>query len=457
MPPQPHKHAFWEELFSQSLPRTHLVAAGFVALSLVVFLVLAPSKPVSAFREAPARQNSTAASPGGELISNLNAAIVEVSSRVDPNQDIQLDEEVRRGDNLSTIFQRMSLDNSMVHALANAGEFSKELRSLKPGEVISVVLTADDNIKEVIYERSKLESFRFMPTDDGFRGEKLSRDPDNVMVYRHVTIDQSLFQDGDEEGLSHAHMMQLANIFAWDIDFALDIRKGDSFSILYEDQYVEDERVGSGTILGAEFTNQGRTYKAVRFVDSNGDANYYSPEGKPMKKAFLRAPLDFTRVSSHFNPNRLHPIFKTRRPHRGVDYSAPTGTPVYSAGAGKVVASAFSPSSGNYVVVQHNGTYTTKYLHLNKRSVKVGQSVKQHQVIGAVGSTGYATGPHLHYEFLINGVHTNPQSAKMPIAEPIAKSEMASFRKQTSPLLAQFESLQAKTLASATSTPKTSL
>ena len=166
-----------------------------------------------------------------------------------------------------------------------------------------------------------------------------------------------------------------------------------------------------------------------------------------MRKAFLRAPLDFTRVSSNFNPNRLHPIFKTPRPHRGVDYAASTVTPVYAAGNGKVIESGYKNSNGNYVVIRHNGRYTTKYLHLHKRSVKRGETVKQGDLIGTVGSTGYATGPHLHYEFLVNGAHTNPRTVALPKADPISRQEMARFIDTTAPLFTQLASFRTQQLA----------
>ena len=174
-----------------------------------------------------------------------------------------------------------------------------------------------------------------------------------------------------------------------------------------------------------------------------------------MKKAFLRAPVDFSRVSSNFNPNRLHPIFKTKRPHRGVDYAAPSGTPVFAAGDGVVKKADYSKASGNYVVIQHGGSYTTKYLHLNRRSVKTGQTVRQRQAIGTVGSTGYATGPHLHYEFLVNGIHNNPRTVKLPQADPIEKSKIAGFRQQTALLLAQLENSRSIALATVPATGNT--
>lgn len=454
---QTHKTSyFWDNLFATSLPRTHLYAAGIVASFVVTLLVLGPSEKVSAYRDASLKHHVqtkdellTALPRIDILPDQLQFDATEGLAAYEPEPN-QLDEKVKPGDNLSIIFNRLSLNSTDVHALANANGFADELKRLSPGETLSVVLDKDDKISEVVYQRSPMESFRYTPGENGFKGEKLTREPETVTQFRHVSITQSLFYDGSKSGLAQAQIMQIANMFGWDIDFALDIQPGDTFNVLFEDQYLDGKKVGSGTILSADFTTQGKTYKAVRYVGIDGEANYYSPDGKPMKKAFLQAPLDFMKVTSNFNPNRLHPILKVRRPHRGVDYAAPTGTPVYAAGNGKVIQSGYSRANGNYVYIQHGKTYATRYLHLSKIAVKTGQTVKQRQVIGAVGATGYATGPHLHYEFLIDGVQTNPRNAKMPIIETIAKTEMARFREYTAPLLAKLDAERTTLLAALT-------
>ena len=239
------------------------------------------------------------------------------------------------------------------------------------------------------------------------------------------------------------------------IDFVLDPRKGDSFHLIYEELYLDGEKYKDGTIIAASFTNQGETFKAYRYRDSQGDVSYYNEDGVSMRKAFLLAPVDFTRISSNFNPNRLHPIYKTKRPHRGTDYAAPTGTPVFAAGDGRVSRAGYSRANGNYVFIQHGEQYVTRYLHLHKRKVKQGQRVSQSQVIGTVGATGAATGPHLHYEFLMNGVHRNPRTIhkKLPKAKSLPKTEMAQFRQATHKASEQLASLRSNnTLAMNTGT-----
>jgi murein DD-endopeptidase MepM/ murein hydrolase activator NlpD len=220
----------------------------------------------------------------------------------------------------------------------------------------------------------------------------------------------------------------------------LDLRSSDRFVVMFDEYYLDGKKVGNGPILAASFLNQGETHAAFRYVYANGDVGYFTPEGVSMRKTFMRAPLDFIRISSPFSLSRVHPLFNTARPHRGIDYAAPAGTPIYAAGDGRIVQSGFSPSNGNFVVIAHDGTYSTKYLHMQKRTVAPGQRVKQHQVIGYVGSTGWATGPHLHYEFLVRGVHTNPAkiAGTLPKADRIAAGEQRRFGEQVRGLQTQF-------------------
>lgn len=446
----PHTE-FWQGLFAHNLPKTHLLAAGTVAVFITLLLVMAPSERVSAVRESSLEEldvdSDTRSTPLAVVETPEQTAPAEPATAPEPVYE-KVSETVQAGDNLSTVFRRMSLSPADVYAVANASEHARELRRLKPGETISAMLDEQGELAAVTYRRSPLESFRYTLAQGGFQGEKIARQPDTIYAFRHVEIEHSLFLDGARTGLTHAQIMQIAKIFGWDIDFALDIRRGDTFSVLYEERHIDGQKIAGGKVLAANFTNRGDTYRAVRYVEEDGSASYYTPEGKPMKKAFLRAPLDFTRVSSNFNPNRLHPVHKTRRPHRGVDYAASTGTPVYAAGDGRVVEAGYSKPNGNYVFIQHGETYTTKYLHLHKRSVKRGDRVKQRQMIGTVGATGYATGPHLHYEFLVNGTHTNPRTVDLPEAEPIADGELTRFQRQTTPLLAELRQYRATRLAS---------
>ncbi len=313
----------------------------------------------------------------------------------------------------------------------------KRLASIFPGHTLTFTRTDDGTLVKLDYSPGPLESLEFERVGDGYMGRELVQKPTRRRTYKEGVIDHSLFVASQRAGLPDAITMHLAQIFQWDVDFVLDIRKGDEFHVLYEELYVGDEFIGYGNILAAEFVNQGQHFRAIRYTDAQGDSNYYNPDGQSMRKAFLRAPVEFTRISSNFNLHRIHPLFKRSRPHRGIDYAAPTGTPILAAGDGRVVTATRTAPNGNYIVIQHGEQFTTKYLHMSKfaRGIHSGVRVKQGQVIGYVGSTGWATGPHLHYEFLVNGVHKNPRTVELPDAEPIPAAERDRFAARAKPLL----------------------
>ncbi len=243
--------------------------------------------------------------------------------------------------------------------------------------------------------------------------------------------------------------MELAAIFGWDVDFALDIRAGDSFTVVYEELYLNGEKLRDGDILAAEFNNRGKRYRAIRYQDPRGRTEYYSPDGKNMRKAFLRTPVAFTRISSRFSLGRKHPILHHIRAHKGVDYAAPRGTPIKATGDGKIVFRGRKGGYGNTIIIQHGGRYSTLYAHMSRfaRSLRTGRRVRQGQVIGYVGSTGLATGPHLHYEFRINGAHHNPLTVRLPDASPLPRKYRRNFKASTAPYLAQLDLLKRNMLA----------
>jgi murein DD-endopeptidase MepM/ murein hydrolase activator NlpD len=264
----------------------------------------------------------------------------------------------------------------------------------------------------------------------------------------HVTIETSLFLDGLEAGLSKELIMQLIEIFAWDIDFATNLRNGDHFTVVYEKKVVNGKEIDTDEIIAAQFTNQGETYTALRYIDKSGNVNYYTPDGQSMQRAFLTTPVDFARISSHFDLKRKHPILNRIRAHKGVDYAARTGTPVKTTGDGVVVFCGRKGGYGQVVIIKHGDRYESLYAHLSKfkKGLKTGNPVKQGDVIGYVGQTGLATGPHLHYEFHVDGVYRNPETVKLPHSLPITESLLADFKSQTQPLLAQLNQIKAKSL-----------
>jgi murein DD-endopeptidase MepM/ murein hydrolase activator NlpD len=428
-------------------PRHHMVLVACLGACLVALSALFPSKDASATRQS---LNLDLALPSIEL----DEALLEVTEVIEPEW---LTLEVKSGDNLSLLFQRAGLTNRDVYEFTSGNDDAKALRKIFPGHQLAFAIDTEGKLQQLRHIENKLTSKLYSRQDTGFTSQASNRVPDVKPAYRESVITSSLVAAAKAPGvnMSDSLTMALADIFGWDIDFALDIRRGDSFKVLYEEKFLDGERLGHGEILAAEFINQGDRFQAVRFVGADGRAQYYTPEGKSMRKEFLRAPLDFRRISSGFNPNRLHPIAKTVRPHRGTDYAADRGTPVWASGDGRVIRSSYDSTNGNIVVIQHGNGIQTKYLHLNKRYVKNGERVRQKQTIGSVGSTGLATGPHLHYEFLLNGVHRNPSTIvkKLPQAKSVEDNQLANFSEQVQPLIAQLNRYhQATQIALAEST-----
>ncbi len=413
------------------LPRRHIALAGVLGLGLCTLLALNPSKP-----EAQQRL-------GKPLALNLAAETLAAEPIIDEPEVAPIEwqqQTVKSGDTLSVLFKRVGLNDRDLYEFTKSGSEAKALRNLRPGQVLEFAIE-DKQLQQLRIQRDRLTTERFFREAESFTHTTDLREPDVRVAYREARIDTSLFVAASDVGIEDALTMELANIFGWDVDFALDIRRGDSFRVLYEEKFLDGEKLGNGAILAAQFINQGEVFNAVRYVDDEGIANYYTPDGASMRKAFLRAPLDFRRISSNFNPSRLHPVTKRVRPHRGTDYAANTGTPVWAAGDGKVIASGYTKANGNYVVIQHGNEIQTKYLHLHRRYVKRGDRVRQKQKIGTVGSTGLATGPHLHYEFLVNGVHRNPRTIvnKLPKAKSVDPAQLADFNTQIQPWVAKLQ------------------
>lgn len=354
-------------------------------------------------------------------------------------------EPVKKGDNLSLIFKRIGLSPQTVYKIITLDQNTKKLKNLRPGEAINYQLDQNGQLQALKYvidlQNTLYINHRVNTLDklSYYKSEIINKTIEHRTAYISGIITDSLFMSGKRAGLTDTLVINLANIFDWDIDFILDIRKGDSFSVLYEEKYLEGEKIGNGDIVAAEFVNQGDVYKAVRYSDSKNNVSYYTPEGLSMRKAFLRAPIKFSYISSGFKLRRFHPIQKRWKAHRGIDYRANRGTPIRAAGDGKITHSSYNKFNGKYVFIQHGQGIITKYLHMSKRAVSRGKRVKQGQVIGYVGTTGMSEAPHLHYEFLVNGVHRNPRTVKLPKAQPISKNEKSLFLSTTKSLVNQLE------------------
>ncbi|WP_203346085.1 peptidoglycan DD-metalloendopeptidase family protein [Vibrio alginolyticus] len=332
---------------------------------------------------------------------------------------------VKNGESAAILFSRVGLSARLLHELVSSDkEVEKQLTRLRPGDRLQFGFDENNDLVQLRRTLSAFETFRITLKDGKYVSEVDKKEVDFQYNYAEATIKSNFWNAGISSGLNGNQIMELAGIFGWDIDFALDIRKNDSFRVLYQEEVVEGEVIGRGKIIAAIFKNQGDTFTAILDQKSG---KYYDENGRAMKKAFLRAPLDFRRVSSNFNPRRLHPVTGRVRPHRGTDYAAPVGTPIWAAGDGVVQKSSYNKFNGNYVFIKHSNTYITKYLHLTKRTVRAGQRVKQGQTIGTLGGTGRVTGPHLHYEFLVNGVHKNPRTVNLPQSKSLTGKARQTF------------------------------
>ena len=358
---------------------------------------------------------------------------------------------VNSGDSLYLIFKRLGLPQRDLALMTGSKPLAKKLARLAPRQEIEFYVDTQSRLTRLVHRLDRIRSLHVSRDGESFTFEEVIEPPEVSLATATGVIDSSLFEAGQRAGLSDNLIMQMAEILGWDVDFALDIRAGDRFALVYEEQYKDGEKIGEGPIVAAEFTNQGRNVRAVRYVDPSGRVDYFSPDGRSMRKAFLRTPVNFTRISSRFSFSRRHPILHKMRAHRGVDYAAPRGTAVKASGAGRVVFAGRNGGYGRTVILKHGSVYTTLYAHLARfsKGIRKGKRVEQGQIIGYVGSTGLATGPHLHYEFRVRGVHRDPLKAKFPPAAPLAQKYMDDFRDKSTPLLARLEMAARTSIATA--------
>jgi len=356
---------------------------------------------------------------------------------------------VTRNDTLDRIFRRLKLNLADLASLRTLPGLRERLDSLRPGE--SLHFTHKDGALFGLERRlTESETLKVSREPSGLKADVLQ----NPLEMRSRTvrgrIDRSLFEAVEAAGANDPTAVALADIFGWDIDFVLDVRPGDAFVVTYDEIWRDGAYVKDGAIQAAAFVNQGREFRAVRYTDPDGGSHYYTPDGRSLYRAFLRAPVDFTRVSSRFNSARRHPILNRIRAHQGVDYAAPMGTPVRAAGDGRVRFAGRKGGYGNLVEIEHSSSVVTVYGHLSRfaKETRVGAHVMQGTVIAYVGMTGLATGPHLHYEYRVNGVFKNPQTVVLPGAAPIDARWQADFLARSAPLLASLEAPRGPMLVS---------
>ncbi len=364
-----------------------------------------------------------------------------VAAAVDEDFPENVEYTVQRNDTLDQIFRTVGVDMAALVELRQRPEVRRALDIVRPGDIITFT-HIDGALQSLNRQISNTLTLSVARSDDGFAVNYVENPLETEIVGRRAEITSSLFAAGQQAGMSGETIMTLANqIFGWDIDFALDIREGDDFSVLYEQKFQDGSYVNDGRVLAAEFVNQGKTHRAVWFQSQDGEVQgYFTPEGKGMRKAFLRAPLDFLRVSSVFNPRRKHPLSGVVRAHKGIDYAAPTGTPIWAAGDGRIQFAGRKGGYGNAVMIDHGKGVSTLYGHMSRfgKSARSGRSVKQGDIIGYVGTTGASTGPHLHYEYRVKGVHKNPATIPLPRTE-IPSQYLAEFSSQSTAALAKLQ------------------
>jgi murein DD-endopeptidase MepM/ murein hydrolase activator NlpD len=347
---------------------------------------------------------------------------------------------IGRDDTLDRVFRGLQLKISDLAELRNLPEVRRSLDMIRPGDVIQLT-HLDGEIRSLTRRINETATLSVTRAEAGFNASIVENPLETEERMLRGTVDSSLYVAVNEVGGTDRLAVSLADVFKYDIDFVNSVQPGDSFVVAHEKQYQDGEFVRDGDILAAEFVNAGRTYRAVRYVSPDGRMDYYTPDGRPVRKAFLRYPVDYGRISSGFNLKRRHPVLNRVRAHKGIDFAAPSGTPIKAAGSGRVVSRGRNGGYGNAVVLAHSNGVTTLYGHMSRfaKGLGVGDRVQQGEVIGYVGRTGLATGPHVHYEYRVNGVHKNPAKVTIAKADPIPANLMADFQAQTAPLLARLD------------------
>jgi murein DD-endopeptidase MepM/ murein hydrolase activator NlpD len=406
-----------------------------------------PATPAAAISPdvAPAAADATGSETSSLAVSPARASPaasgLQLASTV-PLEEARLalatiDVIVTRNDTLDRIFRRLKLNLADLASLRSLPGIRSALDSLRPGEALRFT-HHDGELFGLERRLNETQTLKVSRDGEALKADVLQNPVDLRARTIRGAINSSLFEAVEAAGAHDQTAVALADIFGWDIDFVLDVRPGDTFAVTYEEVWRDGAYLHDGPIEAAEFINQGRTFRAVRYTDPEGHSHYYTPEGRSLHKAFLRTPVEFSRVSSRFNSARYHPILNLIRAHKGVDYAAPVGTPVHAAGDGRIRFAGPLGGYGNCVEIEHSRSIVTLYGHLSRfaRGTHVGAHVAQGTVIAYVGMTGLATGPHLHYEYRVNGVFKNPQTVSLPASEPIDARWREDFLSHSAPLLA---------------------
>ena len=375
-----------------------------------------------------------------ETIVNDLTKTISISTLTENNQiEIPLIEKevlIKRNDSLFTILNKLGVVQEDIIELVNSNK-SNLLSKIEVGDKIRIFVNEKGQLQKMLYVDDIRTGIKAEKEGETFLISKYESKIEKVKIFKHVVITDSMYVSGLKENIPDSVLMDLAYINGWDIDFTHDIRLGDSFSIIYEEVIIDGEKVIDGDILISEFNNRDKKFTAVRFDLDSKTSEYFNPEGENVKKAFLRSPVKLSYISSKYNLSRRHPVLHTIRAHKGVDYAANKGSPIRATGDGTITFAQYNGGCGNEIKIKHSEDYVTRYCHLDRFNsrTKVGRKVKQGQTIGYVGSTGLATGPHLHYEFHVNGKHTDPLKVKFPNASPINSSQLSVYKERSEGLI----------------------
>jgi murein DD-endopeptidase MepM/ murein hydrolase activator NlpD len=419
----------------------HLVVSRAAAIMLLTIAGV-----VAAFAFAP--DSLVPAEPAQRIIRELSRPVIAPLVQAG---GYWREERIQRGDTLGSVLARLGIEDVAAQNFLRTDTRARPLYQLKPGKAVRVQADDDGRLIALSYLAQGGELLTVKRVEDGFSAQSAPPGSTVRLELRAGEIRSSLFAASDAVGLPDAVTMQLAEIFSGDIDFHHDLRLGDWFTVVYEMREIDGQSAGAGRIVAAEFVNKGNIYRAFSWQGPEGSEAYYAEDGTTQRKAFMRSPLSFTRITSGFSLARFHPFLQTWRAHKGVDFAAPTGTPVHAAGDGKVASAGWQNGYGNAVVLQHGTTYSTVYAHLSRfaTAIKPGARVAQGDIIGYVGQTGWATGPHLHYEFRVNNEQRNPMTIALPTAQPLPAAALGDYRERVSVLSAQLVLGHGVTLAGA--------
>ncbi len=378
----------------------------------------------------------------------VESLTLPAARRSDAGSVYFLEDRLHRDDTLAALLGRLGANKSDTENILRSRQSTRLFRNLSPRTTVQASVGEDGKLQSLWFIAGRDTLYAIDRIGEGFSASELPAEITRRIEARTGEVRSSLFGATDSAGIPDNVASQISDIFAGDIDFHRDLRRGDRFTVVFEMNYHSGRAIRSGRVLAAEFTNQRKTYRAVWFEDSVGRGGYYTPEGSNLRKAFLRSPLEYSRITSGFGIRR-HPILQQWLAHKGIDYGAPAGTRVKATGDGRVEFAGRKSSYGLLVVLRHNAGYSTNYAHLNgvARGIRPGARVAQGDIIGYVGQTGWATGPHLHYEFHANNQNRNPLTMAFPAANPVSAQQLAAFRRAAEPLTARLDLLNNGNLA----------